>query len=111
MKNYLAFEDQRNVDGKETFRRLLERAFKAKKLDLKGTMVAHHIVFEVDDDAPNEIPSADTLIFDHDIMGAVFGADKAGMIMRTLVMRAPELREKVLKDFLDALDLEEKKAA
>lgn len=99
-KDYLAAENQRNHDGQKTFKRFLARAIGACDV-----IVAHHIVYLVDGEDPDEIPSADTLLFSHELMGAVFG-DKAHIIMQTLAGRTPELREKVLADFLDALDLE-----
>ena len=70
--------------------------------------MAHHIVYLVDGEEPNEVPSADTLCFSPELMGAVFGETKGKQIMLTLAHRTPELRDKVLADFLDALDLEDK---
>lgn len=100
-KNYLTWEDKRNFDGREVFKRFLHRA--VGKCEV---VVGHHIVFIVGDDEPNEIPSADALWFDHAIMKDVFG-EKATSIMQILAHRAPELREKVLNDYLDALELED----
>lgn len=99
-KDFLQFENQRNHDDHITFNRFLQKAVGPCEV-----LVAHHIVFLVGDEEPNEIPSADALMFNPELMGAVFG-EKAMGIMLTLAHRIPELRGKVLKDFLDALDLE-----
>jgi hypothetical protein len=103
-KDFLVSENQRNHDGHRIFERFLTKAL-GQKVEI---LVAHHIVYLVDGEEPNEIPSADTLCFSPDLMGAVFGEVKAKQIMLTLSHRTPELRDKVLNDFLDALELEEK---
>jgi len=103
-KDFLVAENQRNHDGHKVFERFLRKALKNPAVEV---LVAHHIVYLVEGEEPNEIPSADTLCFSPELMGAVFGDKKAGQIMLTLAHRTPELRDKVLADFLDALDLEE----
>lgn len=106
LRDYLTWEDKRNSEGHKVFKRFFERAV-GVPVDV---VVGHHIIFIKggDDAEPNEVPSADTVLFDHDLMGAVFG-DKALPIMLTLAKRTPELRERVLNDQLDALDLAEGK--
>lgn len=106
-KDFLVFENQRNHDGHKTFERFLRKAL-GKEVEV---LVAHHIVYLVEGEEPNEIPSADTLCFSPELMGAVFGERKAGQIMLTLAHRTPELRDKVLADFLDAQDLEDAETA
>jgi hypothetical protein len=101
-KDFLTTENQRNHDAHRVFERFLHRAIGPCEV-----LVAHHIVFAVNNGEPNEIPSADTLWFDPVLMGSVFGEEKAKTIMLTLAQRTPELRDKVLEDFLDALDLED----
>lgn len=101
VKDYLTSENQRNHDGHRTFERFLHRA--VGKCEV---LVAHHIVFLIEGQEPNEIPSADTLWFDPVLMEKVFG-EKAKGIIATLAHRTPELRDKVAADFLDALDLED----
>lgn len=80
-KKYIGDEIQRNKSSAHLFAAMVRIAF--GKDD--PVMVGHHIGFEIgnDLDTENEIPSADTLIFDHDIMGAVFG-DKAIETMQAL---------------------------
>lgn len=95
MKDYLTFENARNAQFKQLYARLLHYALNAKM-----TLVGHHITFELDDDVPNEIPSADCLMFDHDIMGAVFGAE-AHRVMANLATVPQGDREQLLAEFLD----------
>lgn len=102
VKDFLTSENQRNHDAHRTFERFLHRAVGQCEV-----LVAHHIVFALPGQEPNEIPSADTLWFDPVLMGRVFGEQTAKTIMLTLAHRTPELRDKVLADFLDALDLED----
>jgi hypothetical protein len=75
-KYWLQSENDRNTHHGQLFVDLLKVAFGADEV----VMVGHHFVFEpqgamaaLDLTKLNEIPSADTIIFDHDIMGAVFG--------------------------------------
>lgn len=98
MEKYLDAEKTRNIAASKVFERLLHRAFGPCEV-----VVAHHITFVLDNEEPNEIPSADTLLFDPAIMGKVFG-EKAQTIMLMLARREPQYRERTLADFLDALD-------
>lgn len=60
-------------------------------------IVGHHVNFQFDGDlsTEDEIPSADTLLFDHDIMGAVFG-DSAVLLMTQIAAVRPYERERIL---------------
>lgn len=104
-KNFLVSENNRNEEGSAVFKRFLQRAV-GPNIEI---LCAHHIIYLVEGEEPNEIPSADCLLFSPELMGAVFG-DKAMSIMLTLAHRTPDLREKVLADFLDELDLKERLA-
>lgn len=71
-----AFENDRNAESSECFKSVIREAF-----GVADVIIAHHLVYvieEVRDDGFNyttveEIPSADTLIFDHDIARKVWG--------------------------------------
>lgn len=89
----------RNHLGQKVFERFLKRAVGPQV----NVVTAHHIIFVDGDLSPNEIPSADSLCFDYVLMERVFG-EQSKIVMMTLCHRPPELREKVLKDFLDELD-------
>jgi hypothetical protein len=83
MKDYLTEENKRNKDNADLYVLMLRLAF--EKEGTEQVLVGHHITFEFDGkiDTMNEIPSADTLLFDHDIMTRIFG-DSAIMVMKTL---------------------------
>lgn len=75
-KYYLQAENDRNTHHGQLFVDLLKCVFGADEV----VMVGHHFVFEpkasmeaLDLTKLNEIPSADTIIFDHDIMREAFG--------------------------------------
>lgn len=75
-KYYLQAENDRNTHRGGLFIDLIKAAFGVNEV----VMVGHHFVFEptesmqkLDLTKLNEIPSADTMMFDHDIMLAVFG--------------------------------------
>jgi hypothetical protein len=101
-QNFLLVEDQRNFDDRHWLERFLKRAIGPET----QVMCGHHIIY-TEGDVPTEIPSEDTLLFNPDLMGAVFGKERAKAIMLTLTMRPPAIRGRVMGDFLDLLDKEE----
>lgn len=92
-KDYLGYENDRNKKHGQLFVDIVKRAFG----DHYDVLIGHHITFEACGDlqTENEIPSADTLIFDHQIMGRVFGG-RALEIMRDLATIPPDRRDEVL---------------
>jgi hypothetical protein len=76
IKSFLSTEGKRNRANADLYLSILQIAYPGEVLDV---IVGHHICFEFDKDiaTENEIPAADTLLFDHEIMGRVFGKDKA----------------------------------
>lgn len=106
MKDFLMTENKRNHDAHRIFERFLHRAIGECEV-----LVGHHIIFLQEGQEPNEIPSADCLCFSPELMGAVFGPERAKQIMLTLAHRVSEERDRVLADFLDALDLEDPEGA
>lgn len=104
-KYYLQYENDRNTHHGSIFIELIQRAFGVSEV----VMVGHHFVFEpkesmqnLDLGKLNEIPSADTMLFDHDIMTAVFG-DRAYSIMTALALTPVDRRDAIVKAELDAL--------
>lgn len=102
IKSYFKTEAARNRDNAELFEKMVRIAFG----DYLAVIVGHHITFEDTRGAPkdniateNEIPSADTLLFDHDIMTAVFG-DEALTIMQTLATLKPGYREAYVVEYM-----------
>lgn len=73
------YENQRNARNAELFKSVIREAF-----DVQDVIVAHHLVYVVEETHEDdfkyqiveEIPAADTLIFDHDIAKKIWGADR-----------------------------------
>lgn len=103
-KDYLGSERDRNVKSADLFEKMVKIAFGE---DRTSVMTGHHIGFEFDNDikTENEIPSADSLLFCHQIMGAVFG-DRAGIVMIQLAMVPAEQREDLLRRFMNLREQE-----
>lgn len=98
-KPYIPFEIARNQANVPMFRAMIRMAYGRND----AVLIGHHLGFEVGDDysTENEIPSADTLIFDHDIMRAVFGAD-AIRVMQALAALPVGPRDSKLREFFKA---------
>lgn len=103
-KYWLQAENDRNTHHGDVFIDLVKRAFGIDEV----VMVGHHFVFEpqsamtaLDLTKLNEIPSADTMIFDHDIMKEVFG-DKAIPLMMQLAQVRAEERDAIVRQALNA---------
>lgn len=94
VKDYLGEENQRNKRHADLFQKLLQLAFGANV----DVLVGHHLTFEVHGDisTENEVPAADTLLFDHDIMGKVFGSDAVPLMQRLAATRC-EQREEIVR--------------
>lgn len=71
MKDYLGTENSRNKKYAKLYEDLIKTAFGEDN----DVLIGHHLTFEHHGDisTENEIPSADTLIFCHDLMTRVFG--------------------------------------
>lgn len=97
-KNWVAYENDRNRVHADLYTRIMKLAFGADQNILCG----HHLAFEKGADlaTENEIPAADTLLFDHDIMGAVFGVH-ANHIMRELATAPCGRRDDLAKKYLN----------
>jgi hypothetical protein len=93
-KYYLSYENKRNSHHQEMFVWIIKRAFGCKEVVLVG----HHFVCDYNSDLKtlNEIPSADTLLFDHDIMKECFG-ERSIEIMIELAKRPVPERDEYLR--------------
>lgn len=101
VKSYLHEEGQRNRVNAALYERLIKAAFGQHV----PVMVGHHLAFESDGTlaSENEIPAADTLLFDHQIMGATFGA-QALDVMRQLCAVPAEQRDALVTTILSEMD-------
>src|SRR5688572_29043208 len=90
IKDFLSVEDKRNRTHAALFARMLRLAY-GRDVDV---IVGHHVTFEFHGDisTENEIPSADCLLFDHDIMPRIFGRRRAMELMQHLATIPAEER-------------------
>lgn len=98
-KYYLQAENDRNVKSHAIFERVLKTAFGENEVVLVG----HHFVIAPDGDITkgvNELPSADTIIFDHVIMNRVFGAAYVNVMM-ACARKPVEDRDEELEKWLN----------
>lgn len=73
------FENARNTDNEALFAAMVREAYPDANLIVAG----HHIFYRRDGrDGPEEIPSADALIFDHFIAQRVWKADWQSVLTR-----------------------------
>lgn len=95
MKDYLLSENERNHRNHPLYQRLMKLA-----LGECDVLVAHHLTFTFANEEPNEIPSADTLIFDLDLMSKVFGT-QAQDIMAHLAQLGVDARDALLEVYVE----------
>lgn len=100
IKNYLRYEDARNKSHTALYEEILQAAFGHSE----EVVVGHHLTFLTRGDlrTVTEIPSADTMIFDHDIMRRIFG-DRAVEVMVQCAAVPCEGRDQVLSEALLAI--------
>lgn len=92
------YENDRNAEGSQMFKDIIREAF-----GVTDVIIAHHLVYvSVDRRADGfeyqvvqEIPAADTLIFDHDIAKKIFGDSYINVLCR-LACEPVATRDKVL---------------
>lgn len=94
MKDYLSYENARNKKYAALYQEIMKEAFSNCNV-----FIGHHLSFEQGADlaTENEIPSADTLIFDHDVMRAAFGSIRYMTVMSHLSALPVELRDQHLQ--------------
>ena len=98
MKDYLSYENQRNKRNAKLYTDIIKAAFGEEC----QVLIGHHLTFEQGGDlnTENEIPSADTLMFDHEIMRKIFG-ERAKSIMMKLAEKPVEERDEYLKEVFE----------
>jgi len=93
-----AYENDRNAECSDTFKSIIREAY-----GVKDVIIAHHLVYvreETRADGFNyqvveEVPSADTLIFDHKVAEKIWGKDFLP-ILHKLVEEPVETRDDLL---------------
>lgn len=103
VKDYLGYEHARNKRNAAVYERLIKLAFQHEGASIM-TLTGHHLTFELNGDlqTENEIPSADCMMFDHDIMTRVFGRRAIPLMMR-LASVPCDIRDEILRSELEAL--------
>lgn len=99
-KKYLVEEDTRNRKHHHVYERFLRLAVGQGA----HILVAHHLTFELpvadgDDGEPNEIPSADTMMFCHVLMDKAFGV-RSHDYMLSLAAVPVEVRDGLFEDMV-----------
>lgn len=86
IKDYLTVENQRNVDHAQLYTDMVRYAYGMDE----AVIIGHHITFEANGDlkSEREIPSADALIFDHTVMGRIFGDEAISIMMNAASLSA-----------------------
>lgn len=62
-------ENQRNEDNFDLFNAMI----KETRDNVQVVVAGHHIIYKVVDEVPQEIPSADCLIFNHEMAQKIWG--------------------------------------
>lgn len=93
---FLGPEGKRNRANADLFAAILCIAWGEECSIITG----HHINFQFGGDlsTEDEIPSADCLLFDHDIMSSVFGEEQSKGLMQQIASLRPYERENVVRD-------------
>ena len=90
-------EDNRNRDHAELWEAMIKCAYP----EVTGVGCGHHIMFKRPDRiAPDEYPSADCLIFDHEVARAIWGHDYKFTLSR-LAMEPPETRDVMVRKLFE----------
>lgn len=98
VKDYLVSENERNKRNASLFTRILLHAF--PEYQPEQVIIGHHLTFMFDNklDTVDEVPSADTMMFDHFIMTRVFGS-QAIAIMVELARWPVDKRDQILANY------------
>lgn len=100
IKDYLSAEMARNKTMAPVLTRMIQMAY-GRHVQV---LVGHHLCMEegTDINTENEIPSIDTLIFDHEIMKRIFGPEVGIAAMQRLASLPCEERDAELTSMMDS---------
>lgn len=93
-----AFENDRNGENSDLFKAIIREGY-----GVKDGICGHHLVYQVEDKRADgfayqiveEVPSADTLIFDHSAARKLWGTDYIAVLQR-LAAEPVETRDALL---------------
>lgn len=96
-----AYENDRNAESNQLFKDIIREAF-----GVTDVIIGHHLVYEkVDKRADGfsyqvieEIPSADALIFDHEVAKKLWGVERWASTLAKLAMEPCATRDKKLAE-------------
>ena len=96
-----AYENDRNAEHSELFKAIIREAY-----GVQDVIIAHHLVYvKVDHRADGfdyqvveEVPSADALIFDHDVAKSIWGEIMYLERLKQLALTPIAQRDKLLAD-------------
>lgn len=93
-KDWLTVEADRNRANADLFTAIMRKAYGQNE----SILIGHHLCFQCGNDiaTENEIPAADSLIFDIEIMRAVFG-DDADWLLPELSLAPANVRDEMLQ--------------
>lgn len=99
-----AYENDRNGENSKLYKDIVREAF-----GVEDVICGHHLVYEKEDKRPDgftyqvieEIPSADALIFNHNVAIKIWGQNFKATLAK-LACEPVETRNKVLADFITA---------
>lgn len=94
------YENDRNGENADLYKAIIREAY-----GVTDVICGHHLVYQVEDKRADgfvytfveEIPSADTLIFDHEVARKIWGEPKYITVLQHLACVPPEARDKVLR--------------
>lgn len=99
-KDFGSYENNRNAENRNLYSAILKAVFGQED----DTLIAHHLCFSVQDGdvfKVEEIPSADTMIFDH-VVAKHLWPNTWEANLTTLALTPVEQRDAKLKEMFDA---------
>lgn len=99
-----AYENDRNADSAELFKAIIREAY-----GCHDVIIAHHLVYVTEEHREGfayqiieEVPSADSLIFDHEVAKKIWGEDRWEKILMRLAIEPVATRDKLLGELFYA---------
>lgn len=95
-----AYENDRNAERAELYKAVVREVY-----GVKDVIVGHHIVYQLEEKGPDgftytfteEVPSADTLLFDHDAAKKIWGEKWQDMLVQ-LALTPVDKRDAVFEE-------------